>query len=204
MPLHPIDKPVAYINTQTNQVVSEQEIKLANPNTSFSIPFNPPTEYKWIFPSPQPTVTLLQFVREIAPILTVKGHYEQQWEIVDKYATYTDAEGVIHTKAELEAAAIALDTQTKTAALLATYVNALTAHLDTVAQSHNYDNRITCSVRAAYPGPYQAEGIAFGTWMDTVNQLGYQMVADYQAGLIPLPTIEEMIASLPVMVWPGQ
>ena len=88
--------------------------------------------------------------------------------------------------------------------LLATYVNALTNHLDSIAQSRNYDNRITCSVRAAYPGPYQAEGIAFGSWMDTVNQLGYQMVADYQAGLIPLPTVEEMIASLPAMVWPGQ
>lgn len=87
-----------YINTQTNQVVSEQDIKLANPNTSFSIPFNPPTEYKWIFPSPQPTVTLLQFVREIAPILTIKGHYEQQWQVVDMFQDTEDK-----TKAEQEA-----------------------------------------------------------------------------------------------------
>ena len=87
--------------------------------------------------------------------------------------------------------------------VLALYVTAITNHLDSVAQTKYYDNRITCSVRAAYPGPYQAEGISFGTWMDTCNAAGYQILADYQAGLIPQPTIEELIAGLPEMVWPG-
>lgn len=104
---------------------------------------------------------------------------------------------------ELSAEQIAANQVTKTAALLATYVNALTNHLDVVAQSHNYDNRITCSVRAAYPGPYQAEGIAFGSWMDQCNQIGYQMLADYQTGLISQPTVEELITSLPEMIWPA-
>lgn len=88
------------------------------------------------------------------------------------------------------------------AILLDTYVVAITEHLDSIAQTRNYDNRITCSVRAAYPGPYQAEGIAFGSWMDTCNAAGYQMLADYQAGLISQPTVEELIAGLPEMVWP--
>lgn len=79
---------------------------------------------------------------------------------------------------------------------------ALTNHLDATAQSRHYDNRINCALRAGYPGPYQAEGIAFAQWMDACNVVGYTMLADFQAGLIPQPTIIEMIAALPVMVWP--
>lgn len=82
------------------------------------------------------------------------------------------------------------------------YDAALTAHLDSVAQSKRYANRISCSVRAGYPGPFQQEGVAFATWMDTCNQIGYQILADYQAGNIPQPTVQEVIDSLPPMVWP--
>lgn len=82
------------------------------------------------------------------------------------------------------------------------YDAALTAHLDSVAQSKRYADRISCSVRAGYPGPFQAEGIAFATWMDTCNQIGYQMLADFQAGNIPQPSVEDVIAALPPMVWP--
>jgi hypothetical protein len=196
-----------YFNTLTQAYpLSENDIKRAFPNTSFSIPFVPPENYVHVAETAPPEYSpVIQYAKKLLPQLSPKSsfQYEQQWEIVPRFVEYTDENDVVHTVAEQEAAAIALDTQIKTATLLATYVNALTAHLDTVAQSRNYDNRITCSVRAAYPGPYQAEGAAFGTWMDTVNQLGYQMVANYQAGLIPLPTVEEMIASLPVMVWPS-
>ena len=91
---------MAYINTVTNQYpVSEQDIRNLNPNTSFSTPFVAPEPYAWVFPSPQPTVTNLQVVREIAPELTVLGHYEQRFEVVDKFQTTPEA-----TKAEQEAA----------------------------------------------------------------------------------------------------
>lgn len=82
------------------------------------------------------------------------------------------------------------------------YDAALTAHLDSVAQSKRYADRISCSVRAGYPGPFQSEGIAFATWMDTCNQIGYQILADFQAGNIPQPSVEDVIAALPQMVWP--
>ena len=93
-----------YINTQTLTQHTEQDIRNLNPNTSFSTPFVAPEPYAWVFPSPQPTVTNLQVVREIAPILTSKGHYEQQWEVADKFQDYADTDGVLHTKAEQEAA----------------------------------------------------------------------------------------------------
>lgn len=82
-----------YINTTTNQhPISEQDIRNLNPNTSFSTPFVAPEPYAWVFPSPQPTVTNLQMVREIAPVLTSKGHYEQRFEVVDKFQGADKAE----------------------------------------------------------------------------------------------------------------
>lgn len=85
---------------------------------------------------------------------------------------------------------------------LADYDAALTAHLDAEAQTRRYADRVSCSVRAGYVGPFQAEGIAFAQWMDRQNQIAYQMLEDFMTGLIPQPTVEEFIASLDVMVWP--
>lgn len=82
------------------------------------------------------------------------------------------------------------------------YDRALTKHLDAVASQRRYDNRITCALRAGYPGPFQAEGAAFASWMDTCNAQAYQLMLDVQAGLVEQPSIEAMIAALPPMQWP--
>ena len=85
-------------------------------------------------------------------------------------------------------------------------IQALTAALermyDAEAQSHRYDNRFTCALRAGYPGPFQAEGLAFASWMDACNAHGYQVMAECEAGLRPIPTEAEFLAEMPVMVWP--
>lgn len=92
-------------------------------------------------------------------------------------------------------------------AIFAEYDNALTNHLDAVAFADKWGDqqrgaRIYCALRAGFPGPWQAKGVAFGTWMDTCNALAYKMLDDFEQGLIPQPTIGEMIAALPPMVWP--
>lgn len=80
---------------------------------------------------------------------------------------------------------------------------ALTSHFDSTAQARRYDNRITCMVRAGFPGPFQAEGIAFATWCDTCNAAAYELMAEVQAGTRPLPeTTQALIDALPEMVWP--
>ena len=72
-----------YINTQTLQRTSESEIRSAFPNTSFPTPFSPPEGYAVLFAAPQPTHDpITQMVREATPVLTDKGHWEQQWEVV--------------------------------------------------------------------------------------------------------------------------
>lgn len=97
---------------------------------------------------------------------------------------------------------IAINQAAQQSALLAAYDQALTDHLDAVAQSDQWENRITLAVRAGYPNPWQPKAIAFGTWMDSCNALGYQMLADFQHGLIPQPTVAEFVAALPPMIWP--
>ena len=79
---------------------------------------------------------------------------------------------------------------------------AIDAHIDSVAQAKGYDSRITATLRAGYSNPWQAEGIAFGQWMDSVYAYCQQVQVDALAGNRTIPTIEELIAELPEMVWP--
>lgn len=80
---------------------------------------------------------------------------------------------------------------------------ALETLLDATAQSRRYDNRITCALRAGYLGPFQTEGKAFASWMDTCNALAYQIQAEVLAGTRPAPrTVSEFLSEMPEMVWP--
>lgn len=94
-----------YINTQTLTQHSEQDIRLLNPNTSYPFPFPTPTGYEVVFTNPQPTLdTATQVAREVTPVLTSKGTWEQTWEVVAKYVDYTTEEGVVVTAGEQQAA----------------------------------------------------------------------------------------------------
>ena len=80
--------------------------------------------------------------------------------------------------------------------------DALDAYIDSVAKAKGYDSRITAALRASYPNPWQAEGIAFGTWMDSCYSTALTIMAEVQAGTRPIPTKDELIAAMPTMVWP--
>lgn len=95
-----------------------------------------------------------------------------------------------------------LQIQANQDALIGTYTSAMDRLFDETAQQKNYDNRVTATLRAGYPGPFQAEGIAFGTWMDTCYAMGYQIMAEVLAGQRPMPTVDEFLALLPTMEWP--
>ena len=87
---------------------------------------------------------------------------------------------------------------------IAVFDAALAAHLDATARERRYDNRITCALRAGYPGPFQAEGIAFASWMDQCNALAYQLLAEVVARTRPMPdSPEALIDLMPAMVWPS-
>lgn len=89
------------------------------------------------------------------------------------------------------------------AALESSLIQTLNDHLDAVAGERRYDDRFTCSLRAGFTGPFQAEGVAFAAWMDQCNLVGYTIMAEVKAALRPVPTPAELIAAMPVIVWPA-
>ena len=64
--------------------VSEQDFINRHPDISFptTIPYDD-FGYAVVFPTPQPETDWYHLAREIAPVLTDKGHWEQQWEIIE-------------------------------------------------------------------------------------------------------------------------
>lgn len=80
---------------------------------------------------------------------------------------------------------------------------ALDEFYDIKAAERRYANRVTCTLRAGYPGPFHAEGVAFATWMDSCNAYCYSVMAAVKSGQRAMPTIEGLIQELPEMVWPA-
>lgn len=84
-----------------------------------------------------------------------------------------------------------------------TYEKELERYMNKKANERGYDTIHTSSLRAALiDSPFHDEGVAYGTWMDACNTKGYEILAQVQAGTIALPTVEEFIAMLPVLVLP--
>ena len=96
---------MSYTHKTTGEYpVSEAQIRLAYPNTSFPVPFQAPEDYAWVFPTPQPTYEpITHGVREIAPALSSKGEYEQQWEVYELEPEQVD-ENLVAAKANLKVA----------------------------------------------------------------------------------------------------
>jgi len=80
---------------------------------------------------------------------------------------------------------------------------AIDRHIDSVAKADKWDSRITCAMRAGYPNPWQNKAIAFGQWMDACYAHCIQVQNDVSAGTRPVPTELQLIAELPIMVWPA-
>lgn len=90
----------AYIKLDDGTLHTQSSIRAANPQTSYPASFPCPEGYAIVFPAPQPAHdSMTQFCREIAPVLTVKGTYEQAWEIVA-----LDAETIAAKQAEADSA----------------------------------------------------------------------------------------------------
>lgn len=86
--------------------------------------------------------------------------------------------------------------------IIARLTRAVEQYMDAVASAKGYDDRKTCTLRAGYLGPWQAEGQAFGAWMDNCWTYCYQVQANVAAGVRTIPAEAELIAELPVMIWP--
>lgn len=75
-------------------------------------------------------------------------------------------------------------------------------HLDAAAQAEGYESIISACSYAGAPNPFQAESAAFLSWRASVWVHCYQVLADVQGGLRPIPTDAVLIAELPTLVLP--
>jgi len=106
-----------YLNLDTQEEQSEQEIRSLFSNTSFPTPFTPPENYTYIFPAPPPAFdAVTQRAAPAPPELTVKGHWEQRWEVVEVYALTEDRDAAVAAAVLATEAADAVAYQAKRAA----------------------------------------------------------------------------------------
>lgn len=82
------------------------------------------------------------------------------------------------------------------------YQRAHDAHLAAAARSRRYDSIHTAALRAAFDGPFHAEGVAFASWMDACNAVGYKVMDEIKTGARAPMSIDDYIALLPPLVLP--
>lgn len=86
--------------------------------------------------------------------------------------------------------------------ILKGYENAVQEHLDKTAQSRDYDNTYTClSYLNSTDEIWRRESNAFNAWRDQVWRKCHEILNAFMAGEIPQPSMEELIAQLPVIDW---
>lgn len=177
-----------YINTITGQVVTEAQIRAEYPNTSFANIFTPPDNYQVVFPAPAPAHDpLTQSVREIAPVLTSKGHYEQAWEVVN-----------------LEPEQVAANIAQAKQQLIQSVTAATQQRLDDFAKTRNYDGILSACTYATSPTPkFQAEGQYCVEARDNTWATLYQIMREVEVGTRPMPSSYADIENeLPSLTWP--
>ena len=76
------------------------------------------------------------------------------------------------------------------------------AYMDAKVQERGYDNIHTaCSYANSTDEVFKMEGTACLAWRDSVWRKCYNILAEVKAGTRPIPTLEEVIAELPVLEW---
>ncbi len=76
-------------------------------------------------------------------------------------------------------------------------IDAIQTHLDSTAQQHGYDNIVSACSYAAIDNLFQAEGTAFIQWRSACWEAGFQILADVENSIRPIPSVSELIQEMP-------
>ena len=83
------------------------------------------------------------------------------------------------------------------------FTDAIQCHLDEFARTNNYDNIMSAATYATSTVPkFKAEGQYAVEARDLTWATGYQILDDVLFGVRPMPTFEDVLAELPLLVWP--
>lgn len=82
-------------------------------------------------------------------------------------------------------------------------VDAIQSYLDTEAKAHFYDGILSlCSYATSTNPKFGPEGQAGVIWRDACWLKGIAIMAEVESQTRSIPTIEELLAEMPAMVWP--
>lgn len=97
---------------------------------------------------------------------------------------------------------VALSQELTQTELLQVYEAAVQNHLDATAQSRGYDNTYTCLSYLSSTDPvWHKEANAFNVWRDQVWRKCHDILNSVMAGECAAPSLEELLAMLPVIDW---
>ena len=87
--------------------------------------------------------------------------------------------------------------------IVAQYTADVQQHLDTFARTRNYDGILSAATYATSTVPkFAAEGQYAVETRDATWTKFYEILAAVEAGSRPMPTLDELLAELPKLVWP--
>lgn len=82
------------------------------------------------------------------------------------------------------------------------YVEHVQLYLDTTAKERGYDNMFSLATYKGSKIPkFNKEGTAGSDWRDAVWDKCYAILDEIKAGTRPQPTVEQLIAELPIFTW---
>ena len=88
--------------------------------------------------------------------------------------------------------------------IVAQYTAAVQKHLDDFARTRNYDSILSAATYATSTNPkFAVEGQYAVEARDATWAKCYEVLAAVEAGSSPMPTLDELLAELPVLTWPN-
>lgn len=88
--------------------------------------------------------------------------------------------------------------------IIAQYTAGVQQHLDNFARTRNYDGILSAATYATSQVPkFKAEGQYVVEARDATWAKCYEILAAVEAGSRPMPTMDELLAELPVLTWPN-
>lgn len=87
--------------------------------------------------------------------------------------------------------------------IIKSFTDAIQARLDTFTQTRGYDGILSaCTYGTSTNQKFAAEGAYCVSARDATWAKCYEILSDVQAEVRPMPTLDEIVAELPVLAWP--